>query len=69
MSQLYLSETIYYGIDMSRRCRRSDPKLLDFAEQYFKSFNELNRMRSELAPTIRQWYQRHNIDIDQYIKE
>lgn len=69
MSQLYLSETIYYGIDMSRRCRRSDPRLLDFAEQYFKSFNELNRMRSELAPTMRQWYQQHNIDIDQYIKE
>ena len=67
-AHLYLSESLYYGLDMSRRCRQSDPALLDFAEEYFKSFNRLNKMRSEIAPSMRKWYAHNNIDLDQYIK-
>ena len=67
-AHLYLSESLYYGLDMSHRCRQSDPALLDFAEEYFKSFNRLNKMRAEIAPSMREWYAHYNIDLDQYIR-
>jgi tryptophan halogenase len=68
MWHLYLSNTLYYDIDMSGRCRQSSGEILDFAEEYFRSFNKLNHMRSQLAPTMKQWYKQNNIDIDQFIK-
>lgn len=67
MSHLYLTETLYYGIDMSRRCRKSDPAVLDFADEYFKSFNRLNQMRAQLSPTIRDWYMSNGINLSDYI--
>lgn len=67
MAHLYLSNSIYYDIDMSRRCKNSSAQVLDFAEEYFRSFNTLNRMRSELAPTMREWYQQQGIDLDLYV--
>ena len=68
LSHLYLSEIVYFGIDMSRRCRTSSPELLTLAEQYFKHTNQLNQMRAQLSTSMRDWYQAHRIDIDQYIK-
>ena len=67
-THLYLSESLYYGLDMSRRSRQSSPAVLKLAEQYFESFNNLNRTRAENAITIKEWYQHHGIDLDQYIK-
>lgn len=68
LSHLYLTEIVYYGIDMSRRCRKSDPALLDLAEQYFKFTNSLNCARAKTSTTMRDWYQTQGIDIDQYIR-
>lgn len=67
LQHLYLSETIYYGIDMSRRCRQSSAELLNLAEQYFKTINQLNQTRAKTSTSLRDWYTEHKIDIDQYI--
>ena len=67
LSHLYLSETVYFGVDMSRRCRQSSPELLNLAEKYFQSTNELNQQRAKLGISMRDWYQQHGIDINQYI--
>lgn len=64
---LYLSETLYYGIDMSKRCRNSPENILNLADEYFQSFNRLNKMRAEIAPTMRQWYNHHGIDFNNLI--
>lgn len=67
LSHLYLTEIVYYGLDMSRRCKQSSPKMLDLAEHYFKNTNELNRLRAKTSTSMRDWYKSHNIDFDQYI--
>ena len=67
LSHLYLSEIVYFGLDMSRRCRQSSPELLNLAEKYFQSTNELNQQRARLSTSMRDWYLQHSIDIDQYI--
>jgi|LakMenEpi03Aug12_release.lakeMendotaPanAssembly.Ray.scaffolds.fasta_scaffold10688_17 flavin-dependent dehydrogenase len=66
-SQCYLTESYYFGVDMSRRCRTSSPELLQLADHYFKNFSDMNQMRANMAPTVRQWFQQYNIDLDQYI--
>lgn len=68
MWHLYFSNTIYYDLDLSSRCRKSSPEILDLADEYFKSYNNLNCKRALVAPTMRQWYYQNNIDLDQYIK-
>jgi hypothetical protein len=62
--QLYLSESLYYGLDMSRRCRQSSTAMLQLADEYFQSFNRLNQHRAQLAPTQRQWYAEHGLNLD-----
>jgi flavin-dependent dehydrogenase len=64
---LYLTETLYYGIDMSKRCRKSSADMLNLADEYFKNHNRLNKMRAKMAPTMRQWYQQHGIDFNNLI--
>lgn len=61
---LYLSESLYYGLDMSRRCRQSSTAMLQLADEYFQSFNRLNQHRAQLAPTQRQWYAEHGLNLD-----
>ena len=65
---VYLTELIYYGIDMSRRCRQSDPNLLKFAKDYFITSSRMNKVRADMSPTLKQWYLDNGIDITQYIK-
>jgi hypothetical protein len=64
---LYLTETLYYGIDMSKRCRKSSADMLNLADEYFKNHNRLNKIRAQQAPTMRQWYQHHGIDFNNLI--
>ena len=64
-SALYLSELVYFDIDMSRRCRNSNPSLLMFAKDFFKTNANLNRARAELFPTLLQWYKMKGIDLKQ----
>jgi len=61
---LYLSESLYYGLDMSRRCRQSSAAMLQLADEYFQSFNRLNQYRAQLAPTQREWYAAHGMDLN-----
>jgi len=61
---LYLSESLYYGLDMSRRCRQSSTAMLQLADEYFQSFNKLNQHRAQLAPTQREWYAAHGVDLN-----
>jgi len=61
---LYLSESLYYGLDMSRRCRQSSADMLQLADEYFRSFNRLNQHRAQLAPTQREWYAAHGMDLN-----
>lgn len=63
--QCYLTESLYFGLDMSRRCRASTPELLQLADNYFKTFNQLNQMRANLAPGLKQWYHDFGTAIDQ----
>lgn len=65
--QMYLSETLYYRLDMSDRCKTSSADLLNLADEYFKNHNRINQMRAKMAPTMRQWYQHHGIDFDNLI--
>lgn len=65
---LYLTETLYYGIDMSKRCRQSSPEMLQLADEYFKNHSRLNQMRARMAPTMRQWYAHHGINFDDMIR-
>lgn len=67
LNHLYLSEILYFGIDMSRRCKQSSPELLNIAEQYFQSFNDLNQQRAKISTSMREWYRTHRIDLDQHI--
>ena len=64
---LYLSETLYYGLDLSKRCRKSPDDMLNLADEYFKNHNRLNQMRAKQAPTMRQWYQHHGVDFNNLI--
>jgi tryptophan halogenase len=68
LSHLYLSEIIYFGIDMSRRCRQSTPEMLQLAKQYFESTNKLNQLRAKTSISIQDWYSKQKIDLNQYIK-
>jgi flavin-dependent dehydrogenase len=68
LSHLYLTEIVYYGLDMSRRCKQSSAKILDLAEQYFKNTSQLNQLRAKTSINMRDWYKMHNIDFDEYIK-
>lgn len=63
--QCYLTESLYFGVDMSRRCRASTPEMLQLADAYFKNFSQLNRMRANLAPSLQQWYREFGTAIDQ----
>lgn len=65
--QCYLTESFYFGVDMSRRCRKSSPELLKLADAFFKNFSNLNKLRAEMSPTLRQWYQSMGVDLDHYV--
>lgn len=66
-SQCYLTESYYFGVDMSRRCSSSKPEVLQLADHYFKNFSAMNQMRANMAPTVRQWFEQHDVDLDQHI--
>ena len=67
IDNLYLTETLWYGVDLSKRCRQSSEDVLKLADDYFKSYSRLNKQRAQIAPTMRQWYKEFDIDFDQFI--
>jgi hypothetical protein len=60
---LYFSESIYYGLDMSRRCRNSSPELLDLAYKFFTMNNELSQAKAHMLPSVIEWYASRGIDV------
>lgn len=66
-AQCYLTESFYFGVDMSRRCRNSSSEVLQLADMYFKNFSQMNQLRAQMSQPLRQWYSQYGIDLDQYI--
>lgn len=65
--ECYLTESFYFGVNLSRRCRESSPELLQLADKYFANFSDMNRLRANMTPTQRQWYSQYGIDLDSLI--
>ena len=59
----YYNAGIYYNIDMSRRCRTSDPVTLAIADKWFKSYSELNQLRAQNSPTQAEWFEQQGLDL------
>jgi hypothetical protein len=66
-AHMYLTHTLYFGADMSRRCRSSTPEMLELADKHFSYYNETNRLRASIAPSIADWYKEHQIEFDNFI--
>ena len=58
---------VYYGNDISRRCRKSSADYLDLADLFFKTKNQVGQARAKLMPNQVEWLKQIGADLGKII--
>ena len=58
---------VYYGNDISRRCRKSSADYLDLADIFFKTKNQVGQARAKLMPNQVEWLKQIGADLGKII--